>query len=137
MLGLRQATRQARGRTAIGPGSDDSPSSADRLRQPPGPAEAFLGEPRSTGKIPRQRNAAFSTRGLRESASTAALRCRLEEEDDLALADENVVSLEPQALNPKGGPSSTSRQAAQRCRAVGTTTAAGPAPFRPEPRDDR
>ena len=49
--------------------------------------------------MPRQRTAAFSTRGLRESPDGRGCAVAFEEEDDLALADEDVVSLEPQTLD--------------------------------------
>src|SRR6266508_3664766 len=72
------------------------------VRVQPNRSSASRGRP---ARMPRQRTAAFSTRGLRESASTAALALTaFEEEDDLALADKDVVSLEPQALKVEGRP---------------------------------
>src|SRR6266487_4685292 len=69
------------------------------------PAEALLGKPRLAGEnaAPAHRRLQH-TRALRERLDGRGCAVAFEEEDDLALADEDVVSLEPQALDVEGRP---------------------------------
>src|SRR6266545_4345513 len=96
----RRRARRARGPGSVS-GSDGYPPeigagrcSSARAR----PAESLLGEPRPAAEnaAPAHRRVQ-DTRVLQERVDGRGCAVAFEEEDDLALADEDVVSLEPQA----------------------------------------
>jgi len=71
------------------------------------------GEPQTAGEnAAPTHGGAQHTRAPRERVDGRACALTLEEEDSLALADKDVMSLEPQALKLEGrsGPSATSRR---------------------------
>src|SRR6266542_1801010 len=69
------------------------------------PAESLLGKPRPAGENPASAHGRVQhTRAPRERVDGRGCTVAFEEEDDLALADEDVVSLEPQALDVEGRP---------------------------------
>src|SRR6266542_3463810 len=75
--------------------------------------------------MPRQRTAAFSTRGLRESASTAAVALSPSKKKTTSRSlTKTWCRSSPKPSTSKGGPSSTSRRADSAVpRLIGTTTA--------------
>jgi hypothetical protein len=94
MLGLRQAARQARARMI------------KRWLLPLArPAEPFLGDPWSAAENAAPAHGRLQhVRASRERVDGRGCALAFEEEDDLALADEDVVPLEPHALEVKGRP---------------------------------
>src|SRR6266536_6004446 len=69
------------------------------------PAESLLGQPRPAGENPPPAHRGVQhSRAPRERLDGRGCAVAFEEEDDLALADEDVVSLEPQALDVEGRP---------------------------------
>src|SRR6266496_1557493 len=69
------------------------------------PAESLLGEPRAAGENAAPAHGRVQhTRAPRERLDRRGCAVAFEEEDDLALADEDVVSLEPQTLDVEGRP---------------------------------
>jgi CBS domain-containing protein len=113
MLGLRQAARQARWRIGIGLGFGRVPA-GDRgccsqlVRVQPNRSSASRGRP---PRIPRQRTAAFSTRGLRESASTAAVALSPSKKKTTSRSlTKTWCRSSPKISTSKGGTYSTSRR---------------------------
>src|SRR6266536_2761349 len=103
----RRRVRRAGGSGSVS-GSDGCPPeigaggySSARAR----PAESLLGKPRPAAEnaAPAHRRLQH-TRASRERLDGRGCAVAFEEEDDLALADEDVVSLEPQALDVEGRP---------------------------------
>src|SRR6266542_4150468 len=69
------------------------------------PAESLLGKPRPAGENAAPAHGRVQhARAARERVDGRGCAVAFEEEDDLALADEDVVSLEPQALDVEGRP---------------------------------
>src|SRR6266571_113883 len=69
------------------------------------PAELLRGEPWPAGENAAPAHGRVQhARASRERVDGRACTLALEEEDDLALADKDVVSLEPQALKVEGRP---------------------------------
>src|SRR6266480_2198384 len=69
------------------------------------PAEALLGKPRPAGENAAPAHGRLQhARAARERVDDRGCAVAFEEEDDLALADEDVVSLEPQTLDVEGWP---------------------------------
>src|SRR6266516_3402447 len=103
----RRRVRRAGGSGSVS-GSDGCPPeigaggcSSARAR----PAESLLGKPRPAGEnaAPPHRRIQH-TRAPRARLAGRGCAVAFEEEDDLALADEDVVSLQPQALDVEGRP---------------------------------
>src|SRR6266508_3013023 len=92
------------------------------VRVQPNRSSASRGRP---ARMPRQRTAAFRTRGLRESASTAAVALSPSKKKTTSRSLTKTWCLSsPKRSTSKGGPSSTSRRAAWAVpRRIGTTTA--------------
>src|SRR6266487_3842295 len=103
----RRRVRRAGGSGSVS-GSDARPPeiaargcSSARAR----PAESLLGKPRPAGENAAPAHGRLQhTRAARERLDGRGCAVAFEEEDDLALADEDVVSLEPQALDVEGRP---------------------------------
>src|SRR6266545_2368275 len=103
----RRRVRRAGGSGSVS-GSDARPPeigagccSSARAR----PAESLLGKPRPAAENPAPAHSRLQhARAARERVDDRGCTVAFEEEDDLALADEDVVSLEPQTLDVEGRP---------------------------------
>src|SRR6266545_3155689 len=100
------ACARRRGRRACGAGSASASDEGwlvfvARAR----PAELLRGEPWPAGENAAPAHGRVQhSRASRERVDGRACALALEEEDDLALADKDVVPLEPQALKVEGRP---------------------------------
>src|SRR6266511_3080941 len=104
---VRRRVRRAPGPGSVS-GSDGCPPgiglggcSSARAR----PAESLLGKSRAAGENAAPAHGRVQdTRASRERVDGRGCAVTFEEEDDLALADKDVVSLEPQTLDVEGRP---------------------------------